>query len=98
MARSGAAPIAAEQAARPRYSQAQIDQFVAAHERFQRGEPRGHRAIMRFLQAPGIDFSDRLLVEVDLSGANLTGACRKRMMARCPRGSPRWKRSWAATN
>ena len=74
MARSGAAPIAAEQAARPRYSQAQIDQFVAAHERFQRGEPRGHRAIMRFLQAPGIDFSDRLLVEVDLSGANLTGA------------------------
>lgn len=74
MTRPGASPTAAEAAGRPRYSQAQINQFIAAHERFYRGEPRGHRAIMRFLQAPGIDFSGRLLVEVDLSGANLKGA------------------------
>jgi uncharacterized protein YjbI with pentapeptide repeats len=74
MALSSAPPTAAEKAGRPRYTQAQINQFVAAHERFYRGEPRGHRAIMRFLQAPDIDFSDRMLAEVDLSGANLKGA------------------------
>ena len=74
MTRPSAPPTAAESAGRPRYSQAQINQFIAAHERFYRGEPRGHRAIMRFLQAPEIDFSGRHLVEIDLSGANLTGA------------------------
>lgn len=74
MAQSGASPTAAENTGRPRYTQAQINQFLAAHERFYRGEPRGHRAIMRFLQAPDIDFSGRQLVEVDLSGANLKGA------------------------
>ena len=73
MTRPGVAPTAAE-FSRPRYSQAQINQFIAAHERFYRGEPRGHRAIMRFLQAPDIDFSGRLMVDVDLSGANLKGA------------------------
>ena len=61
-------------AARPRYSQAQIDQFVAAHERFHRREPRGVRAVMRFIQAPGIDFSRRTLVEADFTGADLQGA------------------------
>ena len=59
---------------RNRYTQEQIDQFVSAHERFQRGEPGGHRAIMRFLQAPGINFGGRILIEADFSGANLTGA------------------------
>jgi uncharacterized protein YjbI with pentapeptide repeats len=73
MTRPGVPPAAAE-LGRPRYSQAQINQFIAAHERFYRGEPRGHRAIMRFLQAPEIDFSNRTLVEIDLSGANLKGA------------------------
>jgi uncharacterized protein YjbI with pentapeptide repeats len=70
-----AAPRApAKDLGRPRYSQAQINQFLAAHERFYRGEPRGHRAVMRFLQAPKIDFSGRVLTEIDLSGANLQGA------------------------
>jgi uncharacterized protein YjbI with pentapeptide repeats len=70
-----AAPRApAKEVGRPRYTQAQINQFVAAHERFYRGEPRGHRAVMRFLQAPQIDFSGRVLTEIDLSGANLQGA------------------------
>jgi uncharacterized protein YjbI with pentapeptide repeats len=59
---------------RYRYSQDQIDQFVSAHERFQRGEPGGHRAIMRFLEAPGIDFAGRVLIEADFSGADLRGA------------------------
>jgi uncharacterized protein YjbI with pentapeptide repeats len=63
------------QAARRRYTQDQIDQFVAAHERLQRGEPRGYRAVMRFLQAPDIDFKGRLLNEADFTGANLSGAC-----------------------
>jgi uncharacterized protein YjbI with pentapeptide repeats len=70
-----AAPRApAKDIGRPRYTQAQINQFLAAHERFYRGEPRGHRAVMRFLQAPQIDFSGRTLIEIDLSGANLQGA------------------------
>lgn len=63
------------QVARRRYTQEQIDQFVAAHERLYRGEPRGYRAVMRFLQAPGIDFKGRTLVEADFTGANLNGAC-----------------------
>ena len=63
------------QAARRRYTQDQIDQFVSAHERLHRGEPRGYRAVMRFLQAPGIDFKGRILTEADFTGANLTGAC-----------------------
>jgi uncharacterized protein YjbI with pentapeptide repeats len=62
------------QVARERYTQDQINQFVSAHERFYRGEPRGHRAIMRFLQAPGIDFSGRILIDADFSGANMRGA------------------------
>jgi uncharacterized protein YjbI with pentapeptide repeats len=62
------------QAARRRYTQEQIDQFVSAHERLHRGEPKGYRAVMRFLQAPGLDFRGRLLVEADFTGANLSGA------------------------
>ena len=61
-------------AARPRYTQDQLDQFVSAHERFYRGQPHGHRAIMRFLQAQGIDFSGRMLMEADFTGADLRGA------------------------
>jgi len=59
---------------RNRYTQDQIDQFVSAHERFQRGEPGGHRAILRFLQAPGIDFTGRVLTDADFSGADLRKA------------------------
>ena len=59
---------------RGRYTQDQIDQFVSAHERLLRGESGGHRAIMRFLQAPGIDFAGRVLADADFSGANLRGA------------------------
>ena len=59
---------------RRRYTQEQIDQFVAAHERLYRGEPGGYRAVMRFLQASQINFSGRLLAEADFTGANLSGS------------------------
>lgn len=61
------------QVGRRRYTQEQIDQFVDAHERLHRGE-RGYRAVLRFLQAPGLDFSGRTLVEADFTGADLNGA------------------------
>jgi uncharacterized protein YjbI with pentapeptide repeats len=50
-----------------------MEQFIAAHERFHRREPRARRAVMRFVLAPGIDFSRRLLVEADFTGADLRG-------------------------
>jgi uncharacterized protein YjbI with pentapeptide repeats len=58
---------------RSRYTQAQLDQFMAAHERYIRRKPQGRRAVMRFLQAPGMDFSRRLLPQSDFTGANLQG-------------------------
>jgi uncharacterized protein YjbI with pentapeptide repeats len=57
-----------------RYTQAQLDQFLAAHERFLRREPRGRRAIMRFLSARGLDFGRRLLADADFTGADLREA------------------------
>lgn len=57
-----------------RFSQEQIDLFVGAHERFVRRQPRGRRAVMRFLRLPGLDFSRRLLVEAEFTGADLQGA------------------------
>jgi uncharacterized protein YjbI with pentapeptide repeats len=57
-----------------RYTQAQLDQFLAAHERFQRREPRGRRAVMKFLSARGLDFSRRLLADADFTGADLREA------------------------
>jgi uncharacterized protein YjbI with pentapeptide repeats len=57
-----------------RYSQQQLEQFIAAHERFVRRQPHGRRMSMMYLQAQERDFSGRLLTEADLTGANLTGA------------------------
>ena len=57
-----------------RYTQAQLDQFLSAHERFHRREPRGRRAVMRFLTARGLDFSRRVLVDADFTGADLCEA------------------------
>jgi uncharacterized protein YjbI with pentapeptide repeats len=58
-----------------RYTQAQLDQFLSAHERFQRRQPRGRRAVMRFLKARGLDFSRRLLADSDFTGADMREAC-----------------------
>lgn len=66
---------AAHQGGRPRYTQSQMDQFISAHERFHRRQPQARRAVMRFVQAQGIDFSRRTLVEVDFTGADMQGAC-----------------------
>jgi uncharacterized protein YjbI with pentapeptide repeats len=66
---------AAAQDGRVRYTQDQIDQFVAAHERFQRRQPKGRRAVLPFLLAQGVDFSRRMLVEADFTGADLRQAC-----------------------
>jgi uncharacterized protein YjbI with pentapeptide repeats len=57
-----------------RYTQAQIEAFIAAHERFCRREPNGKRAVMRFLQAQGKDLSHRLLADCDFTGGNFSGA------------------------
>lgn len=59
---------------RKQYTQDQIDQFVDAHERLHRGEPGGYRCVLRFLQAPGLDFRGRDLTEADFTGADLSGA------------------------
>ena len=64
-------PASANQFGSVRYTQPQLDQFLSAHERFHRREPRGKRAVMRFLQARGLDFSRRQLVEADFTGADL---------------------------
>ena len=58
----------------PRYTQAQLDQFIDAHERFLSNQPRGRRALMRFLQAEGMHFSGRRLAEADFTGANFRNA------------------------
>jgi uncharacterized protein YjbI with pentapeptide repeats len=47
--------------------------FASAHERFLRGGG-GARAILRFVEAPGIDARRRILNDVDFTGANLRGA------------------------
>ncbi len=47
--------------------------FAAAHERFLRGAG-GTRAILRFVEAPGVDGRRRILNDADFTGANLRGA------------------------
>ncbi|MBV9508969.1 MAG: pentapeptide repeat-containing protein [Caulobacteraceae bacterium] len=64
----------------PRYSDAQIDHFIEAHERFVHRLPKGRRAILRYIQAPGHDLSGRVLTGADLTGANLQ---RARMVLTC---------------
>jgi len=47
--------------------------FVAAHEKFLRGAG-GARAILRFVDAPGMDGRRRILNDADFTGASLRGA------------------------
>ena len=63
-----------------RYTRDDFDRIAAAHERYLSGDRRGQRAILRFGQARGVDFSRRRLMQCDftgtnLQGASLTGAC-----------------------
>lgn len=56
------------------YTQAQLGQFIDAHERFLTNQARARRAVLRFLQAEGIDLSGRRLGEADFTGANFRNA------------------------
>ena len=47
--------------------------FATAHEKFLRGVG-GARAILRFVEAPGVDSRRRILNDADFTGANLRGA------------------------
>jgi len=69
-----AARAAMSQSKVPRYSAAELNRVLDAHEGFVRGDRGGQRAIWRFGQAPGGDFSGRQLANADFTGANLKGA------------------------
>ena len=58
----------------PRLSQDLLNRALDAHERFTRREPGARRAVIPFMQAPGLDFSRRLLCDVEFRGANLQRA------------------------
>jgi uncharacterized protein YjbI with pentapeptide repeats len=58
----------------PRLNQDLLNRALDAHERFTRREPSGRRAVIPFLQAPGLDFSRRLLSDVEFRGGNLQRA------------------------
>jgi uncharacterized protein YjbI with pentapeptide repeats len=62
------------QASLPRLNQDLLNRALDAHERFIRREPGGRRAVIPFLQAPGLDFSRRLLSDVEFRGGNLQRA------------------------
>ena len=62
------------QASLPRLNQDLLNRALDAHERFIRREPNGRRAVIPFLQAPGLDFSRRRLSDVEFRGANLQRA------------------------
>lgn len=54
-------------------SQKELNPLLASHERFA-GHLRGVRAQLAGRKLDGLDFANRLLVEMDLSGASLVGA------------------------
>ncbi len=58
----------------PYLTQSQLTQFIDAHERFLTNQPRGKRALMRFLQAEGMHLSGRRLCEADFTGADFRNA------------------------
>lgn len=58
----------------PRLNQDVLNRLLDAHERFSRGVVGGRRAKTPFLQAPGLDFSRRLLCDAEFRGANLQRA------------------------
>lgn len=55
----------------PPFTQAILDRYLDAHERYIRRQPNGRRAMVKYLQAPLLDFKARQLAEADLTGANL---------------------------
>jgi uncharacterized protein YjbI with pentapeptide repeats len=57
-----------------RFTQDDYNQIVSAHERYVGGQRGGRRAIVRFGQARGVNFSHRRLEDSDFTGTNLQGA------------------------
>jgi uncharacterized protein YjbI with pentapeptide repeats len=57
-----------------RYSQVELDQYIAAHERFVARQPQGRRLSMIYLQAQEMAFSGRDLRGADFTGSNLQRA------------------------
>lgn len=55
-------------------SQGTLDSVLARHELYLSRALGGQRAMIRYMQAPGLNFACRNLREADLTGANLAGA------------------------
>lgn len=55
----------------PSFTQAMLDRYLEAHERFVRRQSNGRRAVIKYIRAPHLDFRARQLAEADLTGANL---------------------------
>ena len=53
-------------------SQAELDEIIDAHRRFELGESGGVSATLRYAQVQDRDFSGRMLRHADLTGADLT--------------------------
>lgn len=62
------------QATVPPFTQAILDRYLAAHERYARRQPGGRRATIKYLQGPHLELGGRDLTEADFTGANLEGA------------------------
>jgi len=54
----------------PPFTQAILDRYLEAHERFIGRQPGGRRAVVKYLQAPALDFRKRILSDADFTGAN----------------------------
>lgn len=54
----------------PPFTQAILDRYLEAHERFVSRQPGGRRAVVKYLQAPDLDFKKRILSDADFTGAN----------------------------
>lgn len=55
----------------PPFTQAILDRYLDAHERYVRRQPNGRRAVIKYIRAPNLQFRARQLAEADLTGANL---------------------------
>ena len=56
------------------YTQDDFNQVIDAHERYVGGLKRGRRAVLRFGEARGVNFSRRQLADSDFTGTNFQGA------------------------
>lgn len=55
----------------PKLNQAQLDEFLTAHQNYLERRPKGRRLIMRFLQLHSLSMQSRNMTEVELTGACL---------------------------